>query len=111
MSDLISREAAIDALSANFTITGLENKYTVVNYINGVIEKIKALPTIEERKKGKWDERKVFDTEDSDIAQMQSAKCSMCGKYHTTPYLYFFDNFNFCPNCGADMRGGEDEQI
>lgn len=63
-------------------------------------------PTIEERK-GKWDERKVFDIGDSDIAEMQSAKCSVCGKYHTTPYLYFFDNFNYCPNCGADMRTSE----
>lgn len=40
------------------------------------------------------------------IDEWQSARCSVCGKYHTTPYMYHFDNFNYCPNCGADMRGG-----
>lgn len=49
---------------------------------------------------GKWEERSVF--EDS-IQQWQSARCSVCEKYHTTPYLYYFDNFNYCPNCGARM--------
>lgn len=63
------------------------------------------MPTIEERKKGKWEEREV--SSDKVIDEWQSARCSVCGKYHTTPYMYYFDNFSFCPNCGADMRGGE----
>lgn len=28
-------------------------------------------------------------------------ECSQCGKMNT-------DNSNFCPNCGADMRGGDE---
>ena len=28
-------------------------------------------------------------------------KCSVCGEY----YWQYFKKFNFCPNCGADMRG------
>lgn len=31
-------------------------------------------------------------------------KCSVCGEY----YWRYFKKFNFCPNCGADMRGKED---
>lgn len=27
-------------------------------------------------------------------------KCSVCGEY----YWRYFNKFNFCPNCGADMR-------
>ena len=27
-------------------------------------------------------------------------KCSVCGEY----YWQYFKKFNFCPNCGADMR-------
>ena len=50
---------------------------------------------------GKWEERSVFEGE---IEQWQSARCSVCNKYHTTPYLYYFDNFNYCPNCGAKME-------
>ena len=62
------------------------------------------MPTIEERKKGKWLEREVSDSKC--IEEWQSAKCSVCGRYHTTPYMYFFHEDNFCPNCGADMRQG-----
>ena len=58
----------------------------------------------EELKRGEWEEKEVVDYEETTITQWQSACCSVCGKYHTTPYLYYFDDFNFCPNCGADMR-------
>lgn len=71
---------------------------------------------IEERKKGKWIEKDVtcIDDELDDrnvIDEWQAAKCSVCGKWHTTPYLYSFDNYAYCPNCGAEMHGGKrDEQ-
>lgn len=69
-------------------------------------------PVIEERKTGKWMEKDVFriddELDDSNVIDAwQSAKCSVCGKYHTTPYLYGFDNFNYCPNCGSAMTEGE----
>ena len=59
---------------------------------------------------GEWLEKKVFDNTDEDfvwkIEKWQSARCSVCGKYHTTPYMYYFDNFNYCPYCGAKMDKG-----
>lgn len=58
-----------------------------------------------EDNKGEWLEKEVFDSKKGKIRQWQSAKCSVCGKYHTTPYLYYFGNYNFCPNCGSEMRG------
>ena len=54
----------------------------------------------------KWTDRKIIEGEK--IEAWQSARCSQCGKWHTTPYLYSFDWFDFCPNCGAEMKGGED---
>lgn len=58
-------------------------------------------PTVEERKTGKWilctDER--FD--------IDYYKCSECGY---EPYRKM-DISNFCPNCGADMREGQDDSI
>ena len=69
---------------------------------------VEEMPTIEERKTGKWVERHhAYADEEKVIEEWQSARCSLCGKYHTTPYLYYFDDFNYCPNCGArmDMRG------
>ena len=55
-------------------------------------------------KKGKWIEREVICGNPNVIEDWQSAKCSVCGRYHTTPYMYYFSDYNFCPNCGADMR-------
>lgn len=57
---------------------------------------------------GRWEEQTVDSYEENAvIADWQSAKCSVCGRYLTTPYLYYFTKYNFCPNCGADMRDGE----
>ena len=63
------------------------------------------IPTedVRENVHGKWIERKVIE-DGKTIEEWQSAKCSVCGKYHTTPYLYNFDDFNYCPNCGARME-------
>ena len=69
---------------------------------------LQTAPTIspdEVRGEGKWIEKEVYDLENTTIEQMQSASCSVCGKIHTTPFSYYFDNFNYCPNCGARMKG------
>ena len=58
-----------------------------------------------ERKRGKWSDKEIIeDRKDSKIQEWQQARCSVCNKWHTTPYMYYFDNYNYCPNCGADMR-------
>ena len=52
-----------------------------------------------------WEEQSVFNNEDDTpvIEEWQSARCSLCHKYHTTPYMYYFNDYRFCPNCGAEM--------
>ena len=96
-ADTISRQAAIDAL------------YHVDEYNGRSVEAIRKLPPSQpeqpEPKRGEWLERDVIDEpKGKHITQWQSARCSVCGRYHTTPYLYSFTHYNFCPNCGADMR-------
>ena len=56
---------------------------------------------------GKWEDKEVIHKRC--IEEWQSARCSACGKYHTTPYMYYFDDFKFCPNCGAKMDGERKE--
>lgn len=67
-----------------------------------VISLLMTQPVVEEHKTGTWEEREVLS--EKVIDEWQSARCSVCGKYHTTPYMYYFDNYSFCPNCGARME-------
>ena len=57
---------------------------------------IEDAPTIEERKKGKWIVTGTFD---------DFLKCSCCG--YKKPWNT--DAFNFCSNCGAEMREKADD--
>lgn len=50
---------------------------------------------------GEWTHRDV--EENTTIEEWQAAKCSLCGRWLTTPYLYSFHHYNYCPNCGAAM--------
>ena len=101
--DLIRRSNAIKALDANFTIKGKENMQTVLNYLELVRTRIEGAPTIEP-KRGEWigeadgyyNGELIYDT----------WYCSNCD--------YVVDDeepptWNFCPNCGADMRPKEGE--
>lgn len=68
---------------------------------------------IADRPQGEWQEKEVFGEYNDDVhhyvSEWQSARCSVCGKYHTTPYAYYFNEYNFCPSCGARMKGVDDE--
>ena len=57
------------------------------------------MPTIEERKKGKW----IVCTERVEETFHTGSRCSVCN------YWKPMGIWNFCPNCGADMRGETNE--
>jgi len=69
------------------------------------IDKIPTVSLDDVRGVGKWEQKEVFSLDDTTIEQMQSARCSSCGKYHTTPFSYYFSKYNYCPSCGARMKG------
>lgn len=56
---------------------------------------IENAPTIEERKVGKWIVYKAPDKYHCGLC-----KCPFCGE----EMIAESDEYNFCPNCGADMR-------
>lgn len=106
-TDLISRQAAIDALDQIFDRceeieahlpegdpdrTGYKmypDYMTVWKYLH-------QLPTIEpERKKGKWI---VYEAPDRDHCGM--VKCPFCGECMIAEP----DEYNYFPDCGADLR-------
>lgn len=57
-------------------------------------DSIKEMPTIEERKKGKW----IWRTNDI-------YRCSECETDSHVAECMEEPIYNFCPYCGADMRG------
>ena len=90
-------------------IPSVDAPYKVLAHIDldpdEVVDRMKHLQIEVNPAEGKWEEKETFCVTDDDpiISQWQSARCSECGKYHTTPYMYYFNNYNFCPHCGAKM--------
>ena len=75
----------------------LEDKKTIEQIID-------EQPTIEERKRGEWIPE--FDGKFTGGAYWFS--CSKCKRI--VPEVRN-GGWNFCPHCGADMRGGQDERM
>ena len=90
--DLISRQDAIDALS----IYG--DKLTLDN----VAERIYGLPSAQpEQRTGRW-------LPDNNSVYEMRFICSECKESHVVPTIGFTTYkpiWDFCPNCGARMRG------
>lgn len=88
--DLINRQVAIDTLEkimADHPIDGYEDECQLINAL-------KSLPSVTpERKTGKWIDRGYMKV---------GYHCSECGGYVVS------GKENFCPNCGEDMREGQD---
>jgi len=84
--DWISRQAAIDA--AKDWYEGL-----ICGSFRGLEKRLKSLPSAQpEQKKGEWIETEF----------LKLRECSCC---HVRWGMYDVENFNFCPNCGAEMKG------
>ena len=64
------------------------------------------LPSAQERKNGKWIFRNVEDFEGRPTGK-KLCTCDQCGKEEILSFQR--KPFDFCPNCGADMRGEQDE--
>ena len=94
MTDLISRQAAIDALERG--AWGKEWDKTLAKAM------IESVPSAQpERKKGFW-----YALEKGDKGYSAGDfKCSVCGE----PNRCYVPKPHFCPSCGADMRGENDE--
>ena len=98
-TDCISRQSAIDALErAKQNIRhNIERAIgrAICEILDEVENGIKQLPPIQP-KRGKW-----IDTKGNTEWYAREYECSECGGT-------MLGESNFCPNCGADMRGEQD---
>ena len=101
--DTISRQSAIDALARmmprSYTPDGShpadEEIFRTQEVFADCIEALEILPSAhpEERKKGAW------------ISEGRIIRCNKCKiGYATVKGMKSALTYNFCPNCGADMR-------
>ena len=87
---LIDADALMEKLEAWKKEAERINANINYTFASAIMAQVNAEPTIEERKTGEWIEL--------DFTQAWEYKCDQCGRLSD-----FKDNF--CPNCGADMRG------
>lgn len=104
-SDLISRQAAINTVQTMYERCDTGD---ITDYRDLMYESIIVLPSVQERK-GRWIGK------DSDSEMYDSYWCDQCHHEITVDAKRFCDigfvieDFKFCPNCGANMRGEQDD--
>ena len=84
-----------DAIKSVLGITMLQGRVP----IDTVIYQINSIPAVEP-KHGEWKRRIVDNGFNADWV------CSECGYRVKTDFV----DYNFCPNCGAKMKGADDEK-
>lgn len=102
MSDLIKREDAIKAVSIPCgTCLASDNKDCEKCSVPKLIELINAIPSAD-RPQGEWlIEKTLYDN--------YNYRCSYCDWYETHAYPDV-EPYNYCPNCGAEMEGVDNEE-
>ena len=118
MSDLISRQQAIDALDEirhalweidipSPTVPEYVEHHEQVQSVWKLLDKkqkeLYAVPSVQpERKNGKW----IRHDEIKNVYGGICIECSECGEKYVVQHIL---DEKYCRNCGADMRGEQDE--
>ena len=93
MDDLISKDKVIDLIMET-------DPEWAVGTTRAIFEGVKRMPPVD-RKKGRWISADA-------IFGGVPFYCSECGE-NTLDTVMGKPRWNFCPNCGAEMRGEENE--
>lgn len=97
MSDLIRREDVIQEFIKTCSIEHVDINSVAIFY-ETIMKIINSVPSAEpERKTGEW-------MYDGIRGRFPACKCSICGHYENADWA-LLQGANYCPNCGADMRG------
>ena len=102
--DLISRAAVLEELA---DLYWTEERFLTFKDVDSVFDRIKALPSAQpERMRGKW----IYGEDEYGI---DGYHCDKCGFFvpwdYAHKFINYIEDYHFCPNCGADMKGEDDE--
>ena len=98
MAEYIKRETLVEWLRNESDKYNMKDVAPVGWTLIGLINELHKIPTADvvERKHGKW----IWQLADNGWADNI---CSVCG-YTINDDVHVHVDYNFCPNCGADMR-------
>ena len=112
MSDLIEREAVIEAIEGTDWYHQNRNKDMVSGAndaehqawykADDIYKALESIPSA--RPKGEWIDAEI-PLESGDTMPIQV--CNLCKTFY--PLAYTGGGHRFCPNCGARMKGADDE--
>ena len=112
MAEYIERKAIRNRLDRIVEVNNLreDKAWFTPNGVAALIDEIPATD-VRENKYGKWESVEVFyvtEHPDNTPEAIASMFCPNCKRYHNEVFFYGnpIENVNFCPRCGADMRGG-----
>jgi rubrerythrin len=101
MSDLIDRGKAIDIVR-NIIVKEVTTAYMLIDKAEVMTELMMMPQAQPERKRGFW-----WAIEKGEKGYSAgNFRCSVCGE----PNVSYIPKPNFCPNCGSDMRGEQDDK-
>lgn len=122
MNDRVSRKSVLATISVMYERC---NTCDITDYRDLMLESVKVLPSAD-RPQGEWIlleprysiEQKVYWNKEQALADTKGngarerRKCSCCG--YTKSFMCHMKDkqiklWNFCPNCGAQMKGANDE--
>lgn len=111
-NDLIRRQDAIDSLEEERCPCESDYDKGYLSMLDKAIWIIQQwLPSAQpERKRGRWKRHNTYRGDDTSGYVDPDWRCSECGKRANINEYFMYDLTDFCPNCGADMRGDYDEK-
>jgi len=125
MKDLIDRQAAIDAMFANMpglmfndvlkilrTLPSAQPQITLesaIDYLHSIGWMQEHDRVLTERKTGRWERHITRYGDDINGFVSNEWICSECGRLANVNSWCQYELTDFCPHCGADMKGGNDE--
>ena len=101
--DLISRDVVLANIRERLRANGYGN-VGLVSELNRLIGYVRNIPSAEDVQ-GEWEHWGSPFSDESEV--IDTIVCSVCGARFIEPKDEPKGEYNFCPSCGARMKGGE----